>query len=271
MNRVIISGILALVMAAGLAAQKPKSKGEVEALQAAFNATTADARIDAAQKCLIKYADTEFKAILLNMIAEAYRAKGDSDNVIVYCERVLSESDKNNYQAMIMLAETYAQRTREFDLDKEDKLAKVDKYATSAIEILKTAPKPNPSVTDEQWTAAKKDYTAQAHQALGMGAMVRKKYDVAITEFKEAAEGGSSPDPASEVRLATAYDAAGKYDDALVILDKLMAKTDLNPTIRQYAQAERVRAMQGKGAVKPAAPPATAPPPAAAPPETKKP
>jgi tetratricopeptide (TPR) repeat protein len=248
-------------------AQKPKSKGEVEALQAAFNATTADARIDAAQKCLVKYADTEFKAILLNMIAEAYRAKGDSDNVIVYSERVLNEVDKNNYQAMITLAETYAQRTREFDLDKEDKLAKVDKYANAAIEALKTAPKPNPQLTDDQWNGAKKDYTAQAHQALGMGAMVRKKYDVAIDEFKQAAEGGSQPDPAASVRLATAYDAAGKYDDALVILDKLMAQADLNPTIRQFAQAERVRAMQGKGAVKPA----SAPPPGGTAPETKKP
>src|SRR4051812_29714325 len=114
MNRVMTSGILAMVLACGgLMAQKPKSKGEVEALQAAFNATTVDARIDAAQKALIKYADTEFKAILLNMIAQCYQMKGDNDNVIIFAERTLTEADKNSYESMLMLAEAYAQRTRE--------------------------------------------------------------------------------------------------------------------------------------------------------------
>src|SRR5205085_5261045 len=105
-------------------------------------------------------------------------------------------------------------------------------------------------------------------QALGMSAMIRKKWDVAIAELKTAVETSAKPDPATHVRLASAYAAAGKYDEALAILDKLMAQTDLNPAIRQFAQAERVRAMQGKGALKPAAPPAAAAPPAG---EAKKP
>ena len=106
---------------------------------------------------------------------------------------------------------------------------------------------------------------------MGLSAMVRKNWDVAITEFKTAVASTDKPDPATQVRLASAYDAAGKYDDALPILDKLMAQTDLHPSIRQFAQAERVRAMQGKGAVKPATPPATPAAPAPAACETKKP
>jgi len=262
MNRGILSGLLALVMVSGAAAQKVKSQGEGEALQAVFKTTTADERIKAAQAVLIKYADTEFKPLLLLTIAQTYQMKGDTDNTIVFAERVLKEGDPKSYEAMLMLAETYAQRTREFDLDKEDKLAKVDKLANEALEILKTVAKPNPNVSDEQWNAAKGEYNARAHQALGLAAMLRKKWDVAITEFKTAVEMGPA-DPATQVRLATAYDAAGKYDEAITILDKLMAQPDVNPTIKQFAQAERVRAMQGKGAgAKPAAPPA---------PETKKP
>ena len=262
MNRAICSGLLALAMVSGAAAQKVKSKGEGEALQAVFKTTTADERIKAAQSALIKYADTEFKPLLLLTIAQSYQMKGDSDNTIIYAERVLKEGDPKSYEAMLMLAETYAQRTREFDLDKEEKLAKVDKLANDALEALKTAGKPNPNVTDEQWNGALKEYNARAHQALGLSAMIRKKYDVAITEFKTSVEMGGG-DPATQVRLASAYDAAGKYDEAIAILDKLMAQADLNPTIRQFAQAERVRAMQAKGGgAKPAAPPA---------PETKKP
>ncbi len=265
MYRVVMSGILILALAAGAAAQKVKSQGEAEALQAVFKAATPDERIKLAQSALIKFADTDFKPLLLLLIAQSYQMKGDSDNVIIYAERALKEGDPKSYDALLMLAETYAQRTREFDLDKEEKLAKSEKAANDAIEVLKTAAKPNPQVSDEQWDAVKKDSMARAHQALGLAAMVRKKYDVAITEFKTAVETSPQPDPATQVRLASAYNAAGKYDDALPILDKLMAQTDLHPTIRQFAQAERVRAMQGKGGgAKPAAPAAPAP-------ETKKP
>ncbi len=268
MHRAIIGAVLALAAISGLWAQKPKSQKEVEALQAVFKTTTADARIAAAQDVLTKFADTEFKSLMLLTIAQAYQMKGDTDNTIIYSERVLKEGDPKNYEAMLMLAESYAQRTREFDLDKEDKLTKADKYANDALEALKTASKPNPQIPDDQWNSMKKENIARAHQALGLSAMVRKKYDVAIAEFKAASEATDKPDPATQVRLASAYDAAGKYDDALPILDKLMAQPDLNPSIRQFAQAERVRAMQGKGAgAKPAAPAAPAPPAG----ETKKP
>jgi tetratricopeptide (TPR) repeat protein len=268
MNRVILRGVLAAAAVAGLWAQKPKSQKEVEALQAVFKTTTADDRIAAAQNVLAKFADTEFKPLMLLTIAQSYQMKGDSDNVIVFSERVLKEGDPKSYEAMLMLAESYAQRTREFDLDKEDKLNKADKYAKDALEALKTAPKPNPQVPDAQWDEVKKENVGRAHQALGLSAMVRKNWDVAIAEFKAATESTDKPDPATQVRLASAYDAAGKYDDALPILDKLMAQSDLNPSIRQFAQAERVRAMQGKGGVKPATPPAT---PAAPAPGEKKP
>jgi tetratricopeptide (TPR) repeat protein len=269
MHRVIIGAVLALVGTCGLWAQKPKSQKEVEALQAVFKATTYDGRIEAAQSVIAKFADTEFKPLMLLTIAQSYQAKGDGDNAIIYSERVLKEGDPKNYDAMLIMAESYAQRTREFDFDKEEKLTKADKYANEALETLKTAPKPM-LVPEDQWPAVKKDSIGRAHQALGLSAMVRKKWDVAISEFKAAVESTDKPDPATQVRLASAYDAAGKYDDALPILDKLMAQSDLNPAIRQYAQAERVRAMQGKGTVRPGAPATPAPTPAPAG-ETKKP
>src|SRR5947209_6838749 len=232
MKRVMITALLALAAVSGLMAQKVKSQGEAEALQAVFKTTTADDRIKAAQNVLIKYADTEFKSLMLLTIAQAYQMKGDSDNVIIFSERVLKEGDPKNYEAMIMLAESYAQRTREFDLDKEEKLGKADKYANDALEALKTAAKPAPQITDDQWAGMKKDYIARAHQALGLSAMIRKKWDVAITEFKTAVETASQPDPATQVRLASAYNAAGKYDDALPIIEKLMAQPDLHPAIK---------------------------------------
>lgn len=258
MNRIIISGMLALATGvSGLMAQKqpaPKSKGEVEAIQAMFNAKDADARIQAAENLIEKFRDTEFKSIALFFEAASYEQKGDYEKVVIYGERTL-ETDPKNYQAMLMLARNIAQHTREHDLDREEKLTKAEKYANSAQEILKDAPKPNPQLTDEQWESAKKDFAAQAHEAVALAAMVRKKYDVAVTEFKTAVDTSSQPDPATMVRLGAAYNLSGKYDDAIAVLDKVMAETDVHPAVKQFAQAEKVRAMQAKagGAAKPAA------------------
>src|SRR5437773_6324421 len=102
MHRVIMSGILALAMVSSLTAQKVKSKAEGEALQAVFKTTTADERIQAAQSVLIKFADTEFKPLLLLTIAQSYQMKGDGDNTIIFAERVLKEGDPKSYEALLM-------------------------------------------------------------------------------------------------------------------------------------------------------------------------
>jgi tetratricopeptide (TPR) repeat protein len=262
MNRVVIAGILALAGIAGLQAQQkqpmPKSKGELEAIQAMFNAQDPDSRIAAADNLITKYADTDFKAIALQFAAASYQQKNDYTKMTVYAERTL-EADPKNYMAMLMLAQGLAQHTRENDLDKEEKLAQAEKYARSAIDTVKDTAKPNPQITDEQWEGAKKDFMSQGHEALGMVAMVRKKFDVASTEFKAALEGASQPDPATMVRLGSAYNQNKMHDAAIAVLDKVMAMPDVHPQIKQFAQAERVRAFQGKGAIaKPAAPAAGA-------------
>jgi tetratricopeptide (TPR) repeat protein len=270
MKQTILNGVLALALAApGLMAQpKPKSQGEVDALKAMFAATTSDARIAAAENVLTKYADTEFKAVALYFEAASYEQKGDYEQTVVFAERTI-EADPNHYQAMLMLAQNIAQHTKEFDLDREEKLAKVEKYAKGALILIPNAPKPNPALTDDQWAAAKKDFTLQAHVALGIAAMDRKKYDVAETEFKSALE--SKADPATMVRLGSAYSLDGKYDDAIAQFDKVMGTADASAPVKQVAQAERVRAIQKKGAAaKPDSPVAPANP---APPqvEVKKP
>jgi len=132
-----------------------------------------------------------------------------------------------------MLGEILATHVRENDLDKEEKLSKADKYLNGTIETLKTAPKPNAQLPDAQWEDAKKQFTAEAHNDLGLVAIDRKKYDVAISEFKTAIAG--DPQPAYQVRLASAYQQSGKNTEALEICDKLLADPQLHPAIKNFA------------------------------------
>ncbi len=242
-----------MVTVAGLSAQsaavqkqpQPKSQKEMEAVMAIFNAADPDGRIKAAEELLSKYADTEFKSVALQVAAASAQEKNDFEKMTIYSERTL-EADPKNYGAMLMLATGIPQRTREFDLDKEEKLGRAEKFAKMAQDVLKDAPKPRPDITDEDWTGHRKNFLSQAHEALGLVAMVRKKYDVAVTEFKTSVDIAAAPDPATKVRLGSAYIFAGKYDDAIAVLDPLLAEPELNPVIRQFAQQEKTRAMQGK-------------------------
>ena len=234
-----------LLAAVALAQPKPKSQKEVDAIMAMQNAQDADSRIKAAQALITKFADTEFKPFALYVIASSYQQKGDAENAIVWAEKTL-EVDKTNFMCMNMIASGLAQKTREFDLDKEDKLGRAVKMANAAMEAVKTATKPNPQIPDDQWEMIKKEYTAEAHQALGLVAMARKKYPDAIAAFKTAAETTPQPDPATLVRLASAYNLANQPDNAIAAADRAMAVPDVNPAIKQVAAAEKERAAKAK-------------------------
>jgi tetratricopeptide (TPR) repeat protein len=256
MNRLLLVGALALVSGmTGLMAQKqpqPKSQKEVDAIKAMFGAQDPDVRIKAADELMTKFADTEFKPLAMYLTAVSYEQKNDFEKMVIWCERTI-QAEPKNYACMLMLAGGIAKRARENDLDLTEKLTRSDNYAKSALEALKDAQKPNPQIPDADWEASKKDYVSQAHEAYALAAMLRKKYDVAIAEFKEAVDGAGTPDPATMVRLGQAYNQAGKHDDAIAILDKVMAGANVHPQIKQFAQAERVRAIQAKnGPAKPA-------------------
>lgn len=231
---------------------QPKTQEEMQALQGMFQAPDPDARIKAADEFVTKFPDSEFKGFSLMIAAETARQKNDHEKAIIYAERSL-EADPQSYMAMIILASELAGTTREHDLDREEKLKRAEKYANQSMEILKTAPRPRPDVTDEQWTAAKKEFESQAHVALGVAHMVRKNCDGAIGELNTATS-TPTPDPAAQIRLGMAYSQCGKQDEAIAMFDKVIAVADLPAPFKQYAQQEKQKAVQKKGGAAPAAP-----------------
>lgn len=218
---------------------KPKSQKELEAIMAMFQAPGPQERITAAMDLITKFADTDFKATAFYLAAFSARDLGDADNMIVYAEKAI-EADKLNYGAMLLLAQALAQRTREFDLDKEEKLGRSEKLAKEAIEMISTAPKPNPEATDEQWEAGKKDFMAQGYEALGLAAMVRKNHAVCAENFGKAAELSMQADPAVLVRQANCLRLDKKLDAALEAINKALAMENVHPQVRKAATDEKL-------------------------------
>jgi tetratricopeptide (TPR) repeat protein len=250
MKRTILAAVFAMAAgASSLWAQKPpapKSQKELEAVKAMFAASSVgpDQTIAAAEALITGFADTEFKEVALFFEARSYQQKNDMVRAQVFGERVL-EINPKNFQSSLMMGEVIAQTTRENDLDKEEKLAKAEKYLKDTIENLKTAPKPNPQTPDKDWDEAKQQMTAEAHSGLGLCALTRKKFDAAAAEFKTAAD--LDPQPAYLARQASALQSAGKNDEAIAICDKVLADPQLHPQIKVVAQGIRASAIKAGG------------------------
>jgi len=238
---------------------KPKSQKEVQALQkvqAAAQQNNPDAEVQAINEVLEQFQDTEYKNMLLTMAMDAEARKGDYEQTIVYGERAV-QADPTNIQAYDTLAQDIAQHTRDTDLDKDKSLQKVKDYANKALDLLKNAATAPAGIPAEQWPDVKKDMTAQAHEALGMAAVVEKKYPEAITNLKTASEEGSKPNPVTYARLSQAYNGAKQYDNAIATADKVLATADAPAAAKQFAQQQKDMATKLKGGA------ATTPAPAA--------
>ena len=129
-------------------------------------------------------------------------------------------------------------------------LGRAEKMAKQAMDVIPTTPKPRPDIPDAQWEGAKKDAIAEAHQAIAMSAVARKKYDVAIAEYKLSVEGAATPDAATMVRLGSTYNQAGKPAEAIAVLDKVLALPDLHPQIKTAAEGEKKNSEKLKAAQK---------------------
>jgi tetratricopeptide (TPR) repeat protein len=230
----LVTGAL-LLCTCSLWAQKPKSQKELEAIMAVQNATTADERIKAIDNVLTKFADTDYKILLLQMAVQVEDQKGDYAQTLFYAKRLLDADPKNAF-AMVMLAAETARRMRENDLDREENTAKVQKWAKDGIEAAKVMPKARADWTDEQLDGARRDLEAQAYEALGMAAAAQKNYAEAISNFKQALATGASPQPATWIRLAQAYIDSGKLAEASDALDKATQTPDVPQQIKNVAE-----------------------------------
>jgi tetratricopeptide (TPR) repeat protein len=232
---------------------KAKSKKEQQAFVAMQQtlSSTQDpaAQLKAIDDFLAAFADTEFKVLLLqNAMQIAQDQKREPALATTYAERLL-EVDPKNFEADVTLATVTAQRAKEFDLDKAEKTAKVEKYAQAVYDNVKDYPKQMSAIPDDQWAQQKNTAVATAHMAVGMMDMVNKKYDDAVTEYKTAF--GLSPDPVIEFRLGEAYIKAKKYDDADATFDKVLSAPNLNPTVKQLAQQKKADIAKLKAAAAP--------------------
>jgi tetratricopeptide (TPR) repeat protein len=202
-----------------------------------------DSRIKAAEALLGGFPDTDYKAVALQVEADSYHQKSDVTKAIVLAEQSL-EADPKSFYTLLLLAEIYSQNTRSTDLDMGDRLAKVDTFAKDAISLLAAAEKPDPKVSDADWTGIKRGEESRAWEAMGLAAIIRNKPDEAKTDLQKSMDLYSTP--TEMLRIARAYAAANRFDEAIGWDDKAADSPNADDTIKRIAASDKTRAQSMK-------------------------
>ena len=229
MKQFLTLALAACVWAACLLAQgQPpnfKSQEEIDAFVKVQNAPSAQDRAAAGAEFLAAYPDSEAAGRAKYMTMLSYQQMNDFESMLLYGDMVLASNPAPGVMAgtLISLAVAIPTRTREFDLDKEEKLSKAEDYAKKAMGLIPTLAKMDPNMTDDDWLATKMEFMSQCHEAIGSVASQRENYTLAEESFRKSLEMAAQPVPFTMYNLALVLSRQDKKEEAAKFADQCIA------------------------------------------------
>ena len=167
-----------------------------------------------------------------------------------------------------MVANVLAERTRDTDLDKDQRMDEAMKMAQHALQTIDTDIAAPPGTPQDKIDAYKGLLRSNAYSIVGTLEFNQGKYPAAEADLRKSIDAyPQQPDPVVVLRLALTLDKQGRYPDALKEANRAVDMTQENSTVGGLARKERDRLVQLNGGVpSPAAKPSsgsnTPPPPA---------
>jgi len=222
---------------------------------AAYNAAVSNPDLAAAEKAAddfaAKYAQSDLRGLLYSNIMRRYQQQNDSEKTLEMGRKVLTY-EPNDPVALVMTATVLAERTREGDLDREERYDEALKYAQRALESTNSDLVVPANATAEQIDSAKKVLQSMAHSAIGMVDLNRKNDAEAAQQFQRSIN-LSTPgqvEPLTYLRLALAQDHQKQYPEALISANKAVESSAANSPVAMLAKQEvdRLSKLTGTGA-----------------------
>ena len=250
-----------------------KTQPEFDAYNAAIaNQKDPVAMEKAADDFATKFPDSELRVLLFKAAMRAYQNANNGDKMLEEAQKLL-KLDPDDPEALIASAEVTTERTRDTDLDKDQRFAKASKDAQHALETIDTDVPMPANIPQAQMDAYKGLLRSSAYSILGTIQYDQDKYADAEGYFRKSIDAyPSQPDPVVVLRLALALDKQAKYQDALAQANKAVDLTQEGTNAGSTARHERDRLMQLTGATIPqVSGPAPAPAPASKPPDSAAP
>jgi tetratricopeptide (TPR) repeat protein len=253
---------------AGKRPPQAKTQPEFDAYNAAVaNQKDPAAMEKAADDFATKFPDSELRVLLYKAAVAGYQNANNGDKMSEMAQKVL-KLDPDDPVALIAISEVIAERTRDTDLDKDQRFDQAKKYAQHALETIDTDVPVPANAPQSQVDAYKGLLRSSAYSVLGTIAYDQEKYADAQGYFQKSIDAyPTQPDPVVVLRLALALDKQGKYPEALKAANQAVDLTQEGTAAGTTARHERDRLMQLTGATIPAAgsAPPSKPPTAAAP------
>ena len=243
--------------AAGQAAQpagKPqpqaKTQDEYKAYQeAGAKADPAEAEA-AANEFAVKFPQSDLKVFLYRRLMYLYQSANNADKTLDIAKKILTLEPRNP-EALVTAAMVLTERTRETDLDKDERLGEATKYAQTALESIDTDLFVPPNADPAQVAGVKNVLRGMAELALGTAAYINKDYTTALPHLQQATT-LNPKDPVTWLRLSVVLDAQNKYPDALAAVNKSLEVAAPNSPEANLAKAEQQRLQKLTGGSAPA-------------------
>jgi tetratricopeptide (TPR) repeat protein len=233
-----------------------KTQPEFDAYKAAISGTDPAAMEKAANDFSTKFPDSELRVLIYKAAMHAYQNANDGDKMMEMGRNVL-KIDPDDPEALVAVSEVLAERTRETDLDKDQRLGEAMTMAKHAVETVDTDIAVPAGTPQDKIDAYKAFYRSSAYSVMGAIAFNQEKYPDAENYFRKSIEAyPSQPDPIAVLRLALSLDKQGKYPEALKEADQAVQLTQENTSAGTLARQERSRLAQltGGGNATPAKP-----------------
>ena len=219
-----------------------KTQPEFEAYKAAIQLADGAAAEKAADDFATKFPDSELKAVLYKSAMQKYQAANNADKMQEMAQKALS-FDQDDPEALIGLSQILAERTRDTDLDRDQKLAEAKKDAERALVTVDTDV-PTSGYPPEAIDKFKRYIKSEAYAILGTLASNAKNYSEAETNLKKSIDVfPEQVDSVAVLRLAVALDMQNKYPDALKYANQAVDLTKDRPDspAGKAARAEQER------------------------------
>ena len=233
---------------AGKRPPQAKTQAEFDAYKAAM-ATPSDgpAMEKAADDFATKNPDSELRVLLYRSAMHTYQNANNAAKMSEMADKIL-KIDPDDPEALIGAAEVIAERTRDTDLDKDQRWAQAQKYAERAVETVDTDV-PIPAGTPPERIDAYKGFLrSSAYSVLGTLALNQAKFPDAEGYLRKSIDAYPAQlDPVVVLRLAIVLDKQGRYPDALKEANHAVELTQENTTAGTLARRERDRLVQLTG------------------------
>jgi tetratricopeptide (TPR) repeat protein len=237
-----------------------KTQAEFDAYKVAATATDGAAQEKAADEFAAKYPESELRILLYRTTMHTYQAANASEKMMDMGRKVL-KIDPDDPEALVGVAQVLAERTRETDLDKDQRLDEGMKMAQRAIETTDTDITVPPGTPQDKVDAYKGFLRSSAYYVMGTIEYTREKYANAEGYFRKSLDAfPSQPDPLAVLRLALSLDKQEKYPEALKFANQAVQLTESSQgsTLATLSRNERDRLVQLTGGAPAGKPPASA-------------